>query len=74
MAKSVKVGDRVKWNTSQGETTGKVVKTVTGTAKVKGHFARASKAHPGYEVKSAKSGKLAIHKASSLKKARKSSK
>jgi hypothetical protein len=69
MAKSLKAGDEVKWNTSQGETTGKVVGKVTRTAKVKGHVAKATKANPEYRVKSAKSGKQAIHKKGALKKA-----
>ena len=67
--KSLKAGDKVKWETSQGETHGKVVKKVTGTAKVKGHTAKASKAEPQYKVKSDKSGDEAIHKPASLKKA-----
>lgn len=66
--KSLKAGDKVRWDTSQGETHGTVVKKVTGTAKVKGHTAKASKDHPEFEVKSAKSGKAAIHKASALHK------
>lgn len=65
--KPLKPGDTVTWNTSQGETTGKVVKKVTATAKVKGHTAKASKSAPQFKVKSAKTGKSAIHKAASLK-------
>lgn len=44
--KTLKAGDKVKWNTSQGETTGKVVSKVTRTAKVKGHTAKATTANP----------------------------
>jgi hypothetical protein len=61
-----KAGDAVDWKTSQGKTTGKVVRKVTKTAHVKGHTAKASNAEPQYEVKSDKSGKRAIHKASAL--------
>ena len=67
--KSLKAGDKVKWGTAQGETHGTVVKKETGTAKVKGHTAKASKDDPQYRVKSDKSGKEAIHKAEELKKA-----
>ena len=69
MAKALKAGDAVKWDTPQGETKGKVVKKVTKTEKAGGHTAKASKDDPQYRVKSAKSGKEAIHKADELKKA-----
>ncbi len=68
MAKDLKAGDTVKWDTPQGETHGKVVKTVTGTESVKGHTAKASKDAPEYRVKSDKSGKEAIHRPEELKK------
>ncbi|RFU49837.1 DUF2945 domain-containing protein [Paraburkholderia sp. DHOC27] len=67
---TVSKGDKVQWETSQGRTEGTVTRKVTGTAKVAGHVAKASPEHPQYEVKSAKSGKAAIHKASALKKVR----
>lgn len=67
--KALKAGDEVKWKTPQGETQGTVVKKETGTAKAKGHTAKASDEHPEYRVKSAKSGKEAVHKADALKKA-----
>ncbi|MGY8526052.1 DUF2945 domain-containing protein [Paracidovorax citrulli] len=63
-------GDKVKWNTSQGQTEGTVTRKVTGTAKAGGHVAKASPDEPQYEVKSASSGKTAIHKEEALKKAR----
>lgn len=63
-------GDKVKWNTSQGETEGTVTRKVTGTAKAGGHVAKASPDEPQYEVKSASSGKTAIHKGEALKKTR----
>lgn len=67
MTSSLKAGDKVKWDTSQGQTTGKVVRKITGTAHVAGHEAKASKAHPQYEVESSKTGKKAIHKPDALK-------
>ena len=67
--KSLKAGDKVAWDTPQGETHGTVVKKETGTAKAGGHTAKASKSDPQIRVKSAKSGKEAVHKPSELRKA-----
>lgn len=63
-------GDKVEWNTPQGKTKGEVVRKVTGTGKAGGHTAKASAADPQYEVKSAKTGKKAIHQPAALKKLR----
>ena len=64
-----KKGDKVSWGTSQGKTQGTVEKIVTSATKVKGFTAKASKEHPEVMVKSAKSGKVAVHKPEELKKA-----
>lgn len=69
MAATPKAGDKVRWNTSQGETVGTVEKTVTRTTKVKGHVAKATKDHPEVMVRSDKSGKKAVHMPEELKKA-----
>ena len=68
MAKSVKVGDKVGWDSSGGHSTGKVVKKLTAPTKIKGHKVAASKDDPQYLVESAKSGKPAAHKAEALTK------
>jgi hypothetical protein len=68
MGQSLKRGDKAKWNTSQGETRGKIVKKQTTSTKIKGHKVAASKEKPEYIVKSDKSGKTAAHKPSQLKK------
>ena len=68
MAKDLKPGDKVSWNSSQGEIKGKVEKKVTSTTKVKGHTAKASKDNPEYKVKSDKTGAEAVHKPAELKK------
>ena len=60
--------DAVTWKTPQGETSGKIIKKVTSSAKVGGHTAKASPENPEYEVKTDKSGKTAIHKPDSLHK------
>ncbi|WOB78958.1 DUF2945 domain-containing protein [Brevundimonas nasdae] len=67
--KTFKAGDKVKWDHSQGTTTGKVVKKVTWETKIKGHKVAASKDNPEYIVESAKTGARAAHKPSELKKA-----
>lgn len=69
MTKTLKAGDKVSWNTSQGETTGKVVRKQTRPMKIKGHEVKASKENPEYVVKSDKSGDLAAHKPDALRKA-----
>jgi hypothetical protein len=66
MSKQPKVGDSVKWNTSQGETSGHVVKKVTHPTSIAGHKVTASTAEPQFEVASDKTGKHAIHKADAL--------
>lgn len=65
----VKEGDKVKWDTSGGETHGTVEKKVTSETKIKGHVAKATKDEPQFVVKSDKSGKEAVHKPEELKKA-----
>ncbi len=67
MSKDFKKGDKVTWNTPQGETEGKVVKTVTDDVKVGGTQLRASKDDPRVIVESDKSGKQAGHKPDSVK-------
>ena len=68
MTKEPKVGDKVSWDASGGHSTGKVVKKQTSPTQIKGHKVAASKDNPQYIVKSEKSGKIAAHKASELKK------
>jgi hypothetical protein len=69
MTKLPKPGDKVAWNTPQGQTHGHVETVVTKTTKVQGHVAKASKDHPEVVVKSDTSGKKAVHKPESLRKA-----
>ena len=65
--KSFKPGDKVEWDSAGGHSIGKVVKKVTAPTKIKGHEVKASPDNPEYIVKSDKSGKVAAHKPSSLK-------
>jgi hypothetical protein len=56
-------GDRVKWNTPQGETHGEVVEKVTSRTHVEGQELAASEDDPRYIVESDKSGERAGHRA-----------
>ncbi len=67
--KTFKARDTVKWDHSQGTTTGKVVKKLTSPTQIKGHKVAASKDNPEYLVESGKTGARAAHKPSELKKA-----
>ena len=67
MAKSLKRGDRVEWNTSQGKTDGKVVRKLTSPTSVKGHEVKASDENPEYLVRSDKTGAEAAHKPDALR-------
>ena len=44
--KKLKAGDKVGWDSSGGHSTGKVVRKITATAKVKGHVAKATPEDP----------------------------
>jgi hypothetical protein len=68
MTKTLKKGDKVEWDTSQGKTHGTVEKKLTSKTQIKGHTAKATKDDPQYMVKSDKSGKKAAHKPDELKK------
>src|SRR5262245_20108088 len=61
-------GERVAWDTSQGETTGRIVRKLTTKTRIKGYTAKPTKDAPQYLVRSDKSGKKAAHKASELRK------
>ncbi len=64
-----KKGNRVAWNTSQGETTGTVVERRTKDFQFAKQRFTASPDEPAYIVESEASGKRAAHKADALMKA-----
>ncbi len=66
MTESFSKGDKVEWNTSQGKTTGKIVRKLTEVTEVAGRHVAASKEEPQYLVESDKSGKQAVHKPEAL--------
>ncbi len=67
MADSLKKGDKVSWQTPQGETRGTVEKKLTAPTDIKGHHVAASTDDPEYLVRSDKSGGEAAHKPDALK-------
>jgi len=64
----LKPGDKVAWNTSQGETKGEVIRKQTSPTQIKSHKVAASKDDPQYIVESDKTGAQAAHKPDALKK------
>jgi hypothetical protein len=68
MARSLKPGDKVEWDSSGGHSVGTVVRKQTSATKIKRHKVAASPDNPEYIVKSDKSGKTAAHKAEALTK------
>lgn len=67
---SLKHGDKVSWETSQGKTQGTVERKLTAPTKIKGHAVAASPDNPEYLVRSDKTGAEAAHKPGALKKKR----
>ncbi|MFL6594596.1 MAG: DUF2945 domain-containing protein [Chthoniobacterales bacterium] len=68
MSKTLKLGDQVESQTSQGKTSGVVKKKLTSKTKIKTHVVAAAKKNPEYLVQSKKSGGVAAHKPRALKK------
>lgn len=68
MAKTLKPGDKVKWDSSQGEIAGTVEKKLTSPTSIKSHKVAASPDNPEYLVKSDKTGAKAAHKPDALTK------
>ena len=71
MATDFKRGDHVEWNSEAGRVRGTVQKKVTSETTFKGYRRHASREEPQYIIKSDKTGHLAVHKGSALKKVQK---
>lgn len=67
--KTFRKGEKVTWDSSQGEIHGTVEKKLTAPMKIKTHEVKASKDDPQYLVKSDKTGAEAAHKPEELDKA-----
>jgi hypothetical protein len=70
MAKLLKTGDRVAWQSSGGGSVGRVERELTSPGKIKGHEVAASEDNPEFLVRSEKSGKVAAHRPGSLRRVR----
>lgn len=64
-----KQGERVRWNTPQGETQGHIVERRTRRFQLAKQVFRASETQPFYIVESEKSGKRAAHREEALRRA-----
>ncbi|MEU6532207.1 DUF2945 domain-containing protein [Streptomyces sp. NPDC046928] len=68
MAAQFDVGQRVPWNSEAGHVEGVIVKKHTRDVEYKGHTRRCSEEDPQYEIKSDKTGHVAMHKGGALTK------
>lgn len=68
MAHTFKKGDKVAWDSRNGEVHGTVEKKITESMKIKNHEVKASKEEPQYLVTSDKTGAEAAHKPEELRK------
>ncbi len=66
--KQLKVGDHVPWNSDVGYVTGRITRVHVADVEFLGKIRRASHEDPQYEVKSDKTGAVAMHKPTALEK------
>lgn len=66
MAKRLKVGDRVSWNSEAGRVSGTIIGVHTRDVGYKGHTHHASPTIPQYEIKSSKTDHIAMHLGAAL--------
>jgi hypothetical protein len=62
MSAKFKVGDHVRWNSEAGHVSGKITQVHTKDTDYKGYTHHASAGDPQYEIKSGKTGHVAMHK------------
>jgi hypothetical protein len=67
MQKSLKVGDRVSWNSEAGRVQGTIIRKLTRDTKIKGYVRHASSEHPQYMIRSNKTDHVAVHKPGALR-------
>ena len=67
MARTLRIGDHVTWNSEAGRVSGTITAIHTRDFRYKGHLRHASKDEPQYEIKSDKTDHVAAHKGSALK-------
>ena len=64
---TLKIGDKVSWNSSQGKVSGSVDKKLIAPTEIKTHHVAASPEDPQWLVKSDSTGQVAAHKPAALK-------
>jgi hypothetical protein len=69
MSADFKKGDKVEWKSHGSTVAGSVAEKITSDTEAAGRTVRADSDHPQYRVRSDKSGRDAVHKPESLKKA-----
>ncbi|MGD9599366.1 MAG: DUF2945 domain-containing protein [Steroidobacteraceae bacterium] len=67
MGAQFKVGDHVSWNSEAGRVRGRIVKVHTRDVDYKGYTHHARQDEPQYEIKSDKTGHIALHKGAALR-------
>lgn len=70
MKRRFKIGDHVTWNSEAGRVSGTIVKVHVRDVEYKGYTHHATADEPQYEIKSDKTGHIALHKGSALRKLR----
>ena len=68
MPKTLKIHDRVSWNSEAGRVSGTIARVHTREFKVQGYTHHASADDPQYEIKSSRTDHIAFHKAAALRK------
>jgi hypothetical protein len=68
MKRSLRVGDRVSWNSEAGRVSGTIIRIHTRNVDYKGYTHHASPEEPQYEIKSGKTEHVAMHKGKALRK------
>jgi Hypervirulence associated proteins TUDOR domain len=70
MSSQFRKGDKVDWKSHGSTVTGAVEEKITSDTESAGRTVRASKDEPQYRVRSAKSGRDAVHKPESLRRSK----
>jgi hypothetical protein len=67
MTRTLKIGDRVSWNSEAGRVRGRIVRVHTTDVNYRGYVHHASRDDPQYEIKSDKTDHVALHKRRALR-------
>jgi hypothetical protein len=67
MTRTFEIGNHVSWNSEAGRVRGRIVRVHTKDVNYKGYVHHASADDPQYEIKSDKTGHIALHKGRALR-------